>query len=265
MTREWPDDRAAARAGDRPHDGGDETEPALEPALRELAAAYHQPPPVPREEMWAAIEARRRARPTGRSGAPFARPGRYRWQVTAWRMAAGLTILALGVGTGWWLRAGSASGAGDGRSGGHAVAVASGPAAGVGAPGAAGAREDAAYQIAVARNLTQAEALLTAFHEAERGRGAPGAATADVAASDAQLAGWARDVLSTTRLLLDSRAASDPQRRRLLEDLELVLVQIVAVAPDHSRDDRQMIDRTLDRGHVLTRIRTAVPAGPAGT
>jgi hypothetical protein len=37
---------------------------------------------------------------------------------------------------------------------------------------------------------------------------------------------WARDLLTTTRLLLDSPAGADPARRELLETLELVLVQI---------------------------------------
>ena len=52
--------------------------------------------------------------------------------------------------------------------------------------------------------------------------------------------------------------------RRLLEDLELVLVQLVEFTPDSSGSERQMIDSTLAHGHVLSRIRYAVPAGATG-
>ena len=108
-----------------------------------------------------------------------------------------------------------------------------------------------AYQIAAIHHLSDAEALLTSF----RTRSA-----ADQQ-MDAQLASWARDLLSNTRLLLDSPVASDPQRRPLLEDLELVLVQIVQLSPGSTQQDRELIEKTLQQDHVLTRLRTAIPAG----
>ena len=108
-----------------------------------------------------------------------------------------------------------------------------------------------AYQIAAMHHLSDAEALLTSF----RTRSA-----ADQQ-MDAQLASWARDLLSNTRLLLDSPVASDPQRRPLLEDLELVLVQIVQLSPGSTQQDRELIEKTLQQDHVLTRLRTAIPAG----
>jgi hypothetical protein len=108
-----------------------------------------------------------------------------------------------------------------------------------------------AYQIAAMHHLSDAEALLTSF----RTRSA-----ADQQ-MDAQLAAWARDLLSNTRLLLDSPVASDPQRRPLLEDLELVLVQIVQLSPGSTQQDRELIEKTLQQDHVLTRLRTAIPAG----
>jgi hypothetical protein len=100
-------------------------------------------------------------------------------------------------------------------------------------------------------HLSDAEALLTSF----RTRSA-----ADQQ-MDTQLAAWARDLLSNTRLLLDSPVASDPQRRPLLEDLELVLVQIVQLSPGSTQQDRELIEKTLQQDHVLTRLRTAIPAG----
>ena len=110
---------------------------------------------------------------------------------------------------------------------------------------------NSAYQMVAAHHLSSAEALLTSF----RSRSA-----ADQQ-MDAQIGIWARELLTNTRLLLDSPIGSDPQRRPLLEDLELVLVQIVQLSPGSTPQDREMIEKTLQQDHVLTRLRTAIPAG----
>ena len=121
-----------------------------------------------------------------------------------------------------------------------------------------------AYDVAVRRHFAQAEALLVSYR----------ADTVD-AAMDARLAAWARPLLGDTRLLLDSPAASDPRRRRLLEDLELVLAELARLVPpasaagpvaatdstSRSRTERQLIDGTLRRAQLLPRLRTLVPAG----
>ena len=121
-----------------------------------------------------------------------------------------------------------------------------------------------AYDVAVLRHFAQAEALLVSYR----------ADTVD-AAMDARLAAWARPLLGDTRLLLDSPAARDPRRRRLLEDLELVLAELARLAPSasasgtvaatdstsRSRTERQLIDGTLRRAQLLPRLRTMVPAG----
>jgi hypothetical protein len=76
-----------------------------------------------------------------------------------------------------------------------------------------------------------------------------------------QLAAWGRDVLTSTRLLLDSPAGDDPQLHALLDDLELVLVQIIQLSgAPLSETDRALIDRALQERDLLPRIRTAVPA-----
>ena len=108
-----------------------------------------------------------------------------------------------------------------------------------------------AYQLTAVRHLSEAEALLTSF----RTRSAPDQQM------DAQLGSWARELLSKTRLLLDSPVANDPQRRPLLEALELVLVQIVQLSPGSTPQDRELIEKTLQQDHVMTRLRTAIPAG----
>lgn len=108
-----------------------------------------------------------------------------------------------------------------------------------------------AYQLTAVRHLSEAEALLTSFRTRS---------TTDQQ-MDAQLGSWARQLLSNTRLLLDSPVANDPQRRPLLEDLELVLVQIVQLSPGSTPQDRELIEKTLQHDHVMTRLRTAIPAG----
>lgn len=117
--------------------------------------------------------------------------------------------------------------------------------------GASTPAPSSAYQLTAVRHLSEAEALLTSF----RAR-----STADQQ-MDAQLGSWARQLLSNTRLLLDSPVANDPQRRPLLEDLELVLVQIVQLSPGSAPQDRELIEKTLQQDHVMTRLRTAIPAG----
>ena len=105
-----------------------------------------------------------------------------------------------------------------------------------------------AYTVAAAQHLTAAEAMLTAFKgDLSQGR------------MDAEMASWGKDLLSNTRLLLDSPAARDPARRKLLQDLELVLVQIVQLSPGASARDRDLIKGALTDDQVLTRLRTAIP------
>ena len=108
-----------------------------------------------------------------------------------------------------------------------------------------------AYQLTAVKHLSEAEALLTSFRTRS---------TTDQQ-MDAQLGSWARELLNKTRLLMDSPVASDPQRRPLLEDLELVLVQIVQLSPGSTPQDREMIEKTLQQDQVMTRLRTAIPAG----
>jgi len=105
-----------------------------------------------------------------------------------------------------------------------------------------------AYTVATAQHLTAAEAMLTAFKgDLSGGR------------MDAEISSWGKDLLSNTRLLLDSPAARDPVRRKLLQDLELVLVQIVQLSPKSSARDRDFIKGAMTDDQVLTRLRTAIP------
>ena len=66
--------------------------------------------------------------------------------------------------------------------------------------------------------------------------------------------------------MMDSPAGRDPKRRALLQDLELVLVQLVASGPAMRNEDLTMMDNLLSQSaRLLTRIRTTVPAGTSAT
>lgn len=113
------------------------------------------------------------------------------------------------------------------------------------ASGATGAPSDVAYQVAAGQYLTRTEVLLTDFR-AKSGSGAV----------DPQFLAAARDLLTTTRLMLDSPAAKDPHLRNLLEDLELVLAQINQLPTEPGRkNEMNLINQGMDQHSVLTRLR----------
>jgi len=198
------------------------TDDRFDERLRQAAQDYNRPPATPREELWRRIEAARAAR---RRRVIVLRP------VLRWGMSIA-AVLVLGVAIGRW-SARRPEGAGS-------------PTAAAGAE----AGPTLAYRVAAAQYLTRTEALLTGFR-AEKRAGVP-----------AQLSTQARDLLATTRLMLDSPAAQDARLRSLLEDLELVLAQIAELPASGDREDVQSINQGLDERSVLLRLRTANPAGP---
>jgi hypothetical protein len=113
----------------------------------------------------------------------------------------------------------------------------------------AGGASDAGYEVASREHMHRAEALVAVV-----------ATMASDPMMDSLTGRWARDVLTNTRLLLDSPAGQDPVRRRLLEDLETLLVQLVQRS-GHRAEERELIDRTLERTQLLTRLRS----GASGT
>jgi hypothetical protein len=193
--------------------------------LEEAARSYHTPPQAPRAEMWAAIEAARRRRRTVRRVARQLR----------WGLALAATLV-LGIALG--------------RIVGHPHASAVAPFA---AAGSRGVAPDAAYRVATAQFLAHSDALLTDFRaESRKGR------------VDAQFLASARDLLTTTRLMLDSPAARDPHLSALLQDLELVLAQISQLpAEPHQKSEIDLINQGLTERGVLTRLRAATPASGA--
>lgn len=65
----------------------------------------------------------------------------------------------------------------------------------------------------------------------------------------------ARDLLATTRLLMDSPQRIDPAIRDLLDDLELVLAQIVRLPDQPGAREVYFIDQALDQRDVIPRLR----------
>jgi len=274
------------------------TEDNFEKFLQQTAQSYNAPPArVPREEMWSAIEAKRAAGPHVVYGGGATYVIRHRFGTRVWlgAAAAAMLLVATGVGIGRWTASPrqtaiatyplptpgvavpapenggtelQSSGeeisppAQSPRAGGQrgfareprAVASTSGgmnSAPGVASANPSAANPGSAYQLTTVQHLSEAEALLTSFR----------ALSPADQQMNAQLGVWARQLLSNTRLLLDSPVANDPQRRPLLEDLELVLVQIVQLSPGSTPQDRYLIEKTLQQDHVMTRLRTAIPAG----
>ena len=200
----------------------------FEEFLQSAAQRYNEPPvQVPRDELFAAITAARRV-----ATAVPARPANGTRTIHyTWIGIAAALVIGVAIGK-FLLTKPDVS---------TRTALATQPDTG----------GRASYAQATTTQLARAEALLTAY-----GAAAPNAGV------DRQLSTWARDILSNTRLLLDSPAADDPARRRLLQDLELVLVQMVQRSPTAGVDEeRSHIDRSLEHTHVLTRLRSALPAG----
>jgi hypothetical protein len=99
------------------------------------------------------------------------------------------------------------------------------------------------YELETSQYLGQTAALLVSLpSEIKAGR------------TSAQFTTRAGDLLSRTRLLMDSPAAIDPAMRGLLEDLELVLVQVVRL---QDGTDLDLINRALEQRELIPRLRTA--------
>ena len=186
-------------------------------------ASYHVPPATPREDMWASIERATSVRPIRRTVTP------------AWwgAMAAGI-VLAAGIAIGRW-----STGVGERER----LTIVN-----VNPPAAVVDSVPTTYRATAQRHLAQSEVLLTEY----RARAREGK-TADVSL-------WARDLLGTTRLLMDSPAANDARMKTMLEDLELILAQIVQAGASHEKGTGD-VERALEERALLEKLRTAVPAG----
>jgi len=214
-------------------------EPELPDAVLAAAREVNDPPATPREEIWARVQAARGDRKVvpidsvrrsdGQTVRRFDRPAvrRITW-------AAGIAaILLLGIALG---RSTVTNAPVPGPSTISALPDSSLPRD----------RKNAAYTMAAVQHLTRVETFLTTL------RTAP----------DQRFSGQARELLSSTRLLLDARDM-DPRLHKLMSDLEDILVQIVQYDANGPREDLDLITDGLEERQVLPRLHSAIPAGPA--
>jgi hypothetical protein len=193
-------------------------EKSLQRALEDAATTYRIPQAEPDyESMWRRIEA-----------STFDAPRRASW-VSARRWIPLAAALAVGVGLGRWSAAptpGIPEGAGD-------VPI---PVESVSGEPLTGVASDYLEQTT--------GFFLTLASEVRAGRSLDASAPR------------ARDLLSTTRLLLDS-PGTDPSLRTLLEDLELVLAQLVRLPAEETipgDPGRHLIAEAMDQRDVLPRL-----------
>jgi len=261
----------------------------MDELLIQGARDYNAPNAVPREEMWARIAESRRA-------PAVATPPVHTRSITTWtwvRVAvAAAVVLAVGIGIGRRLErrppAGAAttpivavqpvvvSPARDSAGAGAATKtdtivpklreetrntdrrvreLAAGTPA---APRRDATDPSLAYQLVVLRHIAGSEAMITAFRASAR-RGEV----------DAQIASWARELLGTTRLLEASPVTQDPTMKRLLEDLDLVIVQIAQYVTRGTvnTEELDLIEESITKRGVITKLRSTLPVrnAPAGT
>ena len=217
----------------------DEREDRLDALLRDAAQDYNAPPPTPKAELWERITAVRQSAsaPAGQMQGRIL-PLRRRAALPLWIGIAALLAVGVAIGR---------------LSVPHNPAIPANPATGTlsAAPGGAPTpqeKSEVPTQLATVQHLGQVESFLTEFSTRN-------------AAQD--FTTQARELLTNTRLLLDSKRLTDAPTRRLLEDLELVLVQIATLDPKDRREDLGFIADGLAQNHLRSRLRSAIPAGSA--
>jgi hypothetical protein len=109
-----------------------------------------------------------------------------------------------------------------------------------------------AFRLTTAEHLQQVEIFLTGFRtDARAGR-------------SSVAGGGARNLLATTRVLLDSPVQGDPALQTLLEDIELVLAQIASYEGRPRSDELDLIEESMEQRSVLFRLHSTVDVQPAG-
>jgi hypothetical protein len=208
------------------------TEDRFDELMRDAAQTFRAPPQADLDEMWTEIERRASAAPAQPLSAR-----RSTWR-RGWLAIAATLVVGVALG-----RASMMIGR---RSAAPAGATQSVAARGTRADSTVSVASNP-YQVETSRYLGQTAALLTSLpSEGKSERG------------NEQFVARAGDLLTTTRLLLDSPASDDPNMRNLLEDLELVLAQVVRLPNNHSRTDLDLINHALEQRDVIPRLRTAV-------
>jgi len=213
------------------------TDDRFDELMRDAAQTFHRPPEAPLDDMWQVVERTAWNAEAAPRAARAPRVARYSWRSPGWAIAATLVV-----------------GIGIGRASSMFTRTTAAPA--VETPTAmntvASTRADSSvaqpYEAETSKYLGQTAALLIALpSEMRAGR------------ADDQFVARAGELLTRTRLLIDSPAANDPAMRSLLDDLELVLAQVVRLQNNQSsRTELDLINRALEQRDVIPRLRTAV-------
>jgi hypothetical protein len=208
-----------------------------------LVRGVNEPPEVPRERMWQAIDAARQDRRQVVTAPEFQRPRRHRNRF--WQAGAALAaVLVLGVAIGRMTVTPDAP----------VVAVQEAPVPTALARSTVNASaENDVNRLAVANLFGRADYLLTDFKVSACAQQDLGAAPR-----------WAGGLLMQTRLLLDTPVAKDPEMQQLLEELELVLAQIVGLSRDNCARDMAWIKQGLQDRSTLDRLRIVTAGGNQG-
>jgi len=191
----------------------------LDELLDDAARSYRVPPEAPLDAMWAGIEREAFAPAVTRRRA-------FGWPSFA---AAAAAMLVLGVALGRYTAPRADTTA--------RVAVAVTPVAQVSSD---------PYHQATEEFLGRTAVLLTALHT----NGTP--------AQNEALAPQAAQLLTTTRLLLDSPVGTEPRMKNLLMDLELVLAQVARMQAPRHRAELTLITEALEERDLVPRVRSAV-------
>lgn len=196
----------------------------LHELMSDAARTYRLPPEPDLDGMWAEIEREVFDQPPVRTAPWWRAPS---WQFVALGMAASLV---LGVGVGRFTAPDAAP-----------VAVIATDTA------VPRSSEGDVYDRAAQELLGRTAVLLTALPaEAQGGR------------PDSQFTMQALELLTTTRLLLDSPAATDVRFKDLLDDLELILAQIASLHSGRGAQEIDFITDAVANRDVVPRIRSAV-------
>jgi len=209
-------------------------DPNNEKDREEMARAHNPPPEVPRDRMWAKIDAARAER-RGVLQPDFS-PRRGPAFRIARLVAAVAAVLVVGIFIG---RMTQETGQ---LPGGEPIAVV---AVEQEKPAPDPRLRQDIYAMAARDLFGRADFLLTDFKVRSCG-------TADLSG----VPDWAGGMLVQTRLLMDTPAADDLEMKNLLEDLELVLAQIVGLSREDCAGDMAWIRQGLRERSTIDRLRT---------
>lgn len=199
----------------------------LDELLDEATQSYRMPPDTSFDAIWNRVEAEAFA----------SRPAAVAVSTRRWGVAFALAAsLVIGVLAGRWSMRGAAE-----------SASVFGPTKGGAAVNAQLIRNNDPYQRTTEEFLSRSAVLLASLP-----------ANGKAGARDEQFVAQASQLLTTTRVLLDSPVGTDRRMKELLQDLELVLAQVARMQAPRHRAELTLITEALQERDLVPRIKSAV-------